>query len=296
MDDTLQTYYVYVCTTDAWSTRCSGECGESEGVGRSPGLEEHGEFELFLASITCYSSGVLTSLIFSYPCLFNFDSCQQYASASWTRPSGEQGSNALFFPTSQGLTGAVFPVTGLPELPKPSSIAAALPAEVRARMQQIPPDQMELLLTQLRKQRDGAMTNQGATASASGGATDSSINTGSFGNSLNLSQNQLQQQSDLDGGIAGSGASTFGGNGNGSNNYGGGLNMMNTVGIGLGQPQNVTGLSATLPQPVSVSGGTVHGGVGPGPGIGSGNVSYEMMKSFIQRGGGNVGISGQSQG
>ena len=227
--------------------------------------------------------------------MFDFDPCQQYASASWTRPSGEQGSNALFFPTSQGLTGAVFPVTGLPELPKPSNIAAALPAEVRVRMQQIPPDQMELVMTQLRKQRDGAMTNQGTIACASGGAADSSIDT-SFGSSVNLSQNQLQQQSDLDGGIVGGAVSMVGGNAHASNNYGGGLNVMNTAGIGLGQPQNVTGLSATLPRPVSVSGGSVHGGVGPGTGIGPGNVSHEMMKSFIQRGGVSAGMSGQSQG
>lgn len=222
--------------------------------------------------------------------VFNFDSRQQYASASWTRPSGEQGSNALFFPTSQGLTGAFFPVTGLPELPKPSSIAAALPAEVRARMQQIPPDQMELVLTQLRKHRDGATTNPGPTT---GGAADLNINASSFGSTVNL--NQKQQQSDLDGGV-GSGPSIFAGNAHASNNYGGGLNMMNTMGIGLGQPQNVMGLSATLPRPVTVSGGSAQGTVGTGTGVGPGNVSYEMMKSFIQRGGVSAGMSGQSQG
>jgi hypothetical protein len=153
----------------------------------------------------------------------------------------------------------------------------------------MPPDQMELVLMQWRKHREGSAINQGALVGASGGASDLSNHLGSFGNSVNLSQNHLQQQQqpDLDSGLGIGGPSTFGGNGHPSNNYGGGLNMM---GIGLGQQQNMMGLSATLPRPVSVSGGSVQGGVGPG--IGPGNVSHEMMKSFIQRGGVNAGMSG----
>lgn len=151
----------------------------------------------------------------------------------------------------------------------------------------MPPDQMELVLMQWRKHREGSAINQGAPAGASGGTIDLSNHLGSFGNSVNLSHLQQQQQPDLDGGLGTGGPSMFGGNGHPSNNYGGGLNMM---GIGLGQPQNMMGLSATLPRPVSVSGGGVQSGVGSG--LGPGNVSYEMMKSFIQRGGVNAGTSG----
>lgn len=211
-----------------------------------------------------------------------------YASASWTRPSGEQGSNALFLPTSHGLIGAIFPVTGLPELPKSSSIPG-LPAIVLERMQQMPPDQMELVLMQWRKHREGATTNQSAPTAASGGAGDSGNNTSSFGSSVSTSQNQLQQQS------GGAGLSTFAGNAHPSDNHGGGLNVMSNMGIGLGQPHNMMGLSANLPRPVSVGGGSAQSGVGAGAGIAPGSVSFEMIKSFIQRGGGNVGIAGQGQ-
>jgi hypothetical protein len=197
--------------------------------------------------------------------LSNFGSCQQYASASWTRPSGEQGINALFLPTTHGLIGAVFPLTGLPELPKPSSFPG-LPAEVLARMQQMPPEQMELVLMQWRKHREGSMPNQG-TSSGAGGGADSNNNPNSFGSSVSMSHNQLQQQSDL-----GDGNTTF--SANLSKNYGHGLNIMNTM-----------GLSATLSRPVS--------GNGVGAGISPGNVSYDMLKSFIQRGGGGVGVGGQ---
>jgi hypothetical protein len=172
----------------------------------------------------------------------------------------------------------MFPINGLPELPKPElpkpSSIPGLPAEVVARMQQMPPDQMELVLMQWRKNREGPTTNQGASTGASGVVGDPSNNANSFGGPSGLG--------------ADGGNSTFGGNVHPSNNYGGGLNIMNTMGIGVGQPQNMMGLSATLPRPVSVGGGSVQGGVGAG--IGAGNVSYEMMKSFIQRG----GVGGQA--
>lgn len=145
----------------------------------------------------------------------------------------------------------------------------------------MPPEEKELVRMQLRKHREGATMNQGAAA-----AGVSNL----FGSNLNMSQNQLQQQPDF-GGAGTGGLSTFGGANTHPSNIYSGLNIMNAMGMGLGQSQNMMGLSATLPRPVSVSAGSVQSGVGV---IGPGNVSYEMMKSFSQRGG-NIG-GGQGPG
>ncbi|KAF8899876.1 hypothetical protein CPB84DRAFT_1779598 [Gymnopilus junonius] len=43
-----------------------------------------------------------------------------YATAAWPTPKGPQTKNALIFPIGTGLAGVFFPLTGLPELPKPA--------------------------------------------------------------------------------------------------------------------------------------------------------------------------------
>ncbi|KAF9000740.1 hypothetical protein BDQ17DRAFT_1359462 [Cyathus striatus] len=50
-----------------------------------------------------------------------------YATAAWTRPSGAQENNVLIMAMNAGLIGAFFPLTGIPEMPKPSNPTAPLP-------------------------------------------------------------------------------------------------------------------------------------------------------------------------
>ncbi|KAF8958331.1 hypothetical protein BDZ97DRAFT_1842175 [Flammula alnicola] len=58
-----------------------------------------------------------------------------FATAAWTTPAGGQTSNVLIFPVGRiGLAGAFFPLTGLPELPKPSN---QIPPHLAAKINQI---------------------------------------------------------------------------------------------------------------------------------------------------------------
>jgi hypothetical protein len=141
-------------------------------------------------------------------------------------------------------------------------------------VQHLAPEKMEQVLLQWRKHREAMAINQGV-AGPLDGTGDSGKNANLFDGTVNMGQGHLQQQSGGSGGLPTAAQL--------SNNYGGGgLNVMNTMGVGLGQPHTM-GLSA---MPVSGGAGSTSEGVGVGPG----NVSYEMIKSFIQRGG---GISGQ---
>jgi hypothetical protein len=152
-----------------------------------------------------------------------------------------------------------------------------LSAELAAMVQHSAPEKMEQVLMQWRKHREGMAINQGA-AGPLASTGDLGKNANLFDGALNLGQSHLQQQS------GGGGLPTFGGNVQLSNTYG--LNPMNTMGVGLGQPHTM-GLSAITPVGGVV--GSTSEGVGVGVGAGPGNVSYETIQSFIQRGGGGQG-------
>ncbi|KAF8326507.1 hypothetical protein F5887DRAFT_925247 [Amanita rubescens] len=77
-----------------------------------------------------------------------------FAVAGWTLPSGGQENNILVFPVSnQSLLGAVFPVTGIPEMPKPLPAAPSTgslnSAQVLAQLQRLPPEQRDYLIGRL---------------------------------------------------------------------------------------------------------------------------------------------------
>ena len=78
----------------------------------------------------------------------------KYAIAAWTLPSGAQeSSNVLVFPVNGSwLAGAFYPITGIPELPKPST-GMNLPATVAAQLQKLTPEQRNQVLSQMMQQR-----------------------------------------------------------------------------------------------------------------------------------------------
>ena len=80
----------------------------------------------------------------------------QYATAAWTTPSGGQGRNVLVFPLNgAGLVGAFFPLTGLPELPKPthSLNPQGFPANILAQLQQLDPERRNIVMAQFIQHR-----------------------------------------------------------------------------------------------------------------------------------------------
>jgi hypothetical protein len=167
-------------------------------------------------------------------------------------PSGEQGNNALFFPISGGLAGAFFPITGILEMPKPSGLSA-IPQELMAKMAAMTPEQREMVMLHLKRQREVAMMSQVAATvpPESIGHTGTGLNAFASTSSPAQHQQPSQQQS--------SGLSVFGGSGNSLNTYGVGLSILNTMGAGLGQAQN---LGATLPRPLNMGTGGRPGGPG----------------------------------
>jgi hypothetical protein len=80
----------------------------------------------------------------------------QYATAAWTTPSGGQGRNVLVFPLhGAGVVGAFFPLTGLPELPKPTQglNPQGFPATMLAQLQQLDPERRNIVMTQFIRHR-----------------------------------------------------------------------------------------------------------------------------------------------
>jgi len=80
----------------------------------------------------------------------------QYATAAWTTPSGGQERNVLVFPLSgAGLVGAFFPLTGLPELPKPTHSVnpQGSPSNLLAQLQQLDPERRNIVMAQFMRQR-----------------------------------------------------------------------------------------------------------------------------------------------
>ncbi|KAF9463838.1 hypothetical protein BDZ94DRAFT_1257562 [Collybia nuda] len=202
-----------------------------------------------------------------------------YAAAAWTRLSGDQGNNVLFFPINNlGLVGAFFPLTGIPDFPKSlahpqpnSQPAMSLPPELIERMRSMTQEQRETVFTQLRKQQMQARMN----AAAAGMNTNTNNPNGNV-NAMGLIHGQHQDMGSTSGSVGGSPAMFSGSPALGT--YGG-MGMMNTMGM---VPTSV--LSGSLPR--SVSGGTM---------FRNADVSHEMMQSFIQRNQGGNGM-GSSMG
>ncbi|KIL67451.1 hypothetical protein M378DRAFT_159270 [Amanita muscaria Koide BX008] len=80
-----------------------------------------------------------------------------FAVAGWTLPSGAQENNVLVFPMNeQVLLGAFFPVTGIPEMPKPRSTGIQTSrqgSEVLAQLQRLPPEHRDYMIARLLQQR-----------------------------------------------------------------------------------------------------------------------------------------------
>ncbi|KAG6917444.1 hypothetical protein DXG01_002530 [Tephrocybe rancida] len=200
-----------------------------------------------------------------------------YAVSAWTLPSGEQGNNILFFPVNiNSLGAACFPVTGLPELPRPSQpqpqqmpnlLALDLNnPDLRARLQAMSIEQREQFMKQFKQQR--ALHVQRMMSQQNAGNNPGANNALMAMNGIpqqnqqmqQPQQQQQQQQQHLDMG--------FVGNVHPPGNYGG-MGMMNTM--GLGQQQQA--MMAGMPRPVNA------GMRNPMPP----NINYEMMQSFMQR-------------
>ena len=85
----------------------------------------------------------------------------QYATAAWTTPSGGQGRNVLVFPLNgAGLVGAFFPLTGLPELPKPTQglNLQGLPPNLLAQLQQMDPERRNAVMAQIMRSQQQAVS------------------------------------------------------------------------------------------------------------------------------------------
>lgn len=196
----------------------------------------------------------------------------KYATAAWTLPSGEQCNNVLFFPLPGGLAGAFFPLTGIPEVPKagghPVAGLNSVPQEALARLQAMSPEQREMVMAQIKRQRELQLQQQQqqALANNNNGVGGPSSNGGGgvhgmFGMNMMAQQRQQQQQQQIQHGDLG-----FGG---GVPNYGGGMNMMN--GMGMGQQGAMMNAGMRVPS----------------------NINSEMMQSFMQRNSdGSSGMTG----
>ncbi|KAH7919370.1 hypothetical protein BV22DRAFT_1199516 [Leucogyrophana mollusca] len=178
-----------------------------------------------------------------------------YALSAWTTPRGTFSINIVLYPLASGLLGAVFPMTGVPDLPRgsipeipkpPSSMPAAqggsrLPPELMARLQEVEPAHRNRVLQQFLHQQY-------------------------------IRQRQAQQQSQAPSHQQGQNVSGM----PISSSYGGGIAGNSTI--------NPFGSPSTIPQPL------LNTGVG-GQGSGMGQVNYEMLQSFMQRK--DEGSSGQ---
>ena len=184
----------------------------------------------------------------------------KYATAAWTLPSGEQSNNVLFFPMPGGLAGAFFPLTGIPEVPKAGGGHPVTGSqEALARLQAMSPEQREMVMAQLKRQREMQLQQQQVLANNNnngGGGPNGNGGGGGHGmfgmNNMMAQQRQQNQHGDI-------------GFGGGVPNYGGGMNMM-----GMGQ-QGMMNAGMRVPS----------------------NINPEMMQSFMQRNSdGSSGMTG----
>lgn len=129
-------------------------------------------------------------------------------------------------------------------------------------------EQRDVVIAQIKKQHLQARMNAMMNA-----------NNNNNVNAMNLAHGQHQDMGN-NGGGGGGGANMFSGNvpGPGLGNYGG-MGMMNTMGVAQGQAPSAGMMGAG--QPRSASGGGM---------VRNPDVSYEMMKSFMQRNQGGAGM------
>ncbi|KAJ8487617.1 hypothetical protein ONZ45_g14279 [Pleurotus djamor] len=84
-----------------------------------------------------------------------------YATATWPSPNGNQVPKLLIFPVnSQGLVGAAFPMTGLPELPRQIPMAPGMPHQ----FQSLPPETQAMVLANFRRQQQMRAAGLGGVA------------------------------------------------------------------------------------------------------------------------------------
>ncbi|KAG6830809.1 hypothetical protein H0H92_014658 [Tricholoma furcatifolium] len=200
-----------------------------------------------------------------------------YAIAGWTLPSGEPGTNILFFAVNPNSLGAAcFPLTGLPELPgtvqpQPQAVLNLLNLDfndpaIRGRLQGMTQEQRESFMKLFKLQQAQQLQRaQAQRMMAQNGANPGVANTMMAMNATGMPpqmQNQVPQQHP---GMA------F------VNNVGayGGMGMMNTMGI---SPQQMMG-----GMPPTVTPAMRNGQMPP-------NINYEMIQSFMQRNPDNGGM------
>ncbi|KAF8622579.1 hypothetical protein AX15_006924 [Amanita polypyramis BW_CC] len=120
-----------------------------------------------------------------------------FAVARWTLPSGVQENNVLVFPmNNEVLFGAFFPMTGIPEMPKPHTILNA--TQVVAQLQRLPPEQRQYIIGQLLQRSNPQATSGIHTHSSTEKLGFNSLNVPPNGNlTATSSQNtgMLHQQS-----------------------------------------------------------------------------------------------------
>ncbi|KAF7978845.1 hypothetical protein HWV62_44653 [Athelia sp. TMB] len=184
-----------------------------------------------------------------------------YALASWTLPNGKPAPNLLMFPFQNGnLLGAVFPTTGIPEMPKSSVPTTApipgLPSNLQAQFQRLTPEQRQLFVAQLMAQRRNVQQQQQQQQQTQPPAFQPQGPT---------------QQGNF--GIPAANASTFSGQPNFPPQAG--HNMMNLMGAsGMSNAQMMSMMAAQpgLPHRRTPSGNPVTQPVG-----------YDILQSFMQR-------------
>ncbi|KAF8149812.1 hypothetical protein B0H34DRAFT_731258 [Crassisporium funariophilum] len=173
-----------------------------------------------------------------------------FATAAWTTPSGVQANNVLFFPSSsKAIVGAFFPIAGIPEMPKASApVPFNIPPMMLAQLQQMSQEQRETFMTKLALHRRQQLAQQQQV--------------------VNQQQHMLSQNQDAGGGVP------FHPNTHPPDNHG---NMNASMGMMANQGGPGMGVGPLPGLPPSPNNNVnVPGGV-------QGNLSYEMLQSFMQR-------------
>lgn len=206
----------------------------------------------------------------------------QYATAAWTTPSGGQGRNLLVFPLNgAGLVGAFFPLTGLPELPKPTQglNLQGLPANILAQLQQLDPERRSAVMAQImRKQQQVVSLSNLIVSEGVGQFTSSYLAQQQQQQQLQQQQQQQQQGFHASGGVPFNPGHTM----QNHANMNAVLNMMNSQ--NQAAPMMGMNSSSGLPRVGMNNAGGVQGGM-----------NYEMLRSMMQRNAdGSVNMNQQS--
>ncbi|KAF9565425.1 hypothetical protein CPC08DRAFT_759610 [Agrocybe pediades] len=216
----------------------------------------------------------------------NFDSLVQIlttrnvmATAAWTRPSATHSKNVLIFPFQGiGLVGAFFPVTGLPDIPRstgqsigPTLNGIPIPPQIAAQLQAMTPEQRARAIAQIMQHRQQQQQHQAQQAQQQFQPQQAHLmshvqNPMIAGFPQGMNAPQLSAHGTMNAAL-----NTM------ANSQGPGPGMM----MGMNAPQ--ASFPATLPR---MGNNTNEGNV-------PGNVSLEMMQSFIRRnadGSGNANL------